>query len=278
MVHSQCDNIGDDLMQWARKLKEHDPVVVERQAVAENKKTWKFRLVLGFFAVAAACYAMKSHIFEDYLVTTFNGQKNSLTTLYINSPLMVTLIYVGIYILSTALTIPIAMPLALAGGVLFGFWYGTLIVSLSSTIGATLSFLAARHLCRDFVIRRFPSQLEAVNRQIEKDGAYYLFTVRLIPVFPFFLMNLLLGLTSMKTATYFWVSLVGMLAGTMVYVNAGVEIAKIDVHADVFSPSLVASFVAIGLAPIIVKKFSDRIRTGWLRKRLSLGTENSLNG
>ncbi len=265
-------------MQWARKLKEHDPVVVERQAVAENKKTWKFRLVLGFFAVAAACYAMKSHIFEDYLVTTFNGQKNSLTTLYINSPLMVTLIYVGIYILSTALTIPIAMPLALAGGVLFGFWYGTLIVSLSSTIGATLSFLAARHLCRDFVIRRFPSQLEAVNRQIEKDGAYYLFTVRLIPVFPFFLMNLLLGLTSMKTATYFWVSLVGMLAGTMVYVNAGVEIAKIDVHADVFSPSLVASFVAIGLAPIIVKKFSDRIRTGWLRKRLSLGTENSLNG
>jgi uncharacterized membrane protein YdjX (TVP38/TMEM64 family) len=227
-------------MEGSHKLKDLDREVVERQAIVDSKKPWKFWLALGVMAFVAASYVMKSHIFEDYIITTFNDQKNSLTTLYSNAPLTVTFIYVGTYILSAALTIPIAVPLTLAGGVLFGFWQGTLIVSLSSTIGATFSFLVARYLCRDLVSRRFSRQLEAVNRQIETEGAYYLFTVRLIPVFPFFLMNLLLGLTSMKTATYFWVSLVGMLAGTMVYVNAGVEIAKIDVHADVFSPSLVA--------------------------------------
>jgi uncharacterized membrane protein YdjX (TVP38/TMEM64 family) len=197
-------------------------------------------------SIAALTYCANSHFFEEYVIRVFNEQRSSILQYYALRPVYVTVAYVAFYVVCAALTIPIAVPLTLAGGMIFGFWPGTLLVSLSSTIGATLSFLASRYLFRDLVHRRFSRQVETVNRSVERDGAYYLFTARLIPVFPFFLMNLLLGLTSMRTWTYFWVSLVGMLAGTMVYVNAGVEIGRLDSHSDVFSPGLIAAFFYLG--------------------------------
>ncbi len=131
--------------------------------------------------------------------------------------------------------------------------WGTVIVSFASTIGATLAFLAARFLFRDSVENRFGDRLNAVNEGMKKDGAFYLFTLRLIPVFPFFMINLLMGLTAIKTRTFFWVSQLGMLAGTIVYVNAGTQLGKITSLSDILSPGLVFSFVLLGLFPLLAK-------------------------
>ncbi|MEA3643732.1 MAG: FAD-dependent oxidoreductase, partial [Lamprobacter sp.] len=141
----------------------------------------------------------------------------------------------------------------LAGGALFGFWQGLLLVSFASSIGATLAFLVARFLLRDTVQRRFGARLAALNRGIERDGAFYLFTLRLVPIFPFFIINLLMGLSSLRTWTFYWVSQVGMLAGTAVYVNAGTQLGNIDRVGDVLSPELLASFALLGVFPWLAR-------------------------
>ncbi|HET7314423.1 TIGR04283 family arsenosugar biosynthesis glycosyltransferase, partial [Salinisphaera sp.] len=144
--------------------------------------------------------------------------------------------------------------MTLAGGALFGLVRGVLLVSFASSIGATLAFLAARFLLRDWVQKRYRRRLQAVNDGIEKDGAWYLFSLRLVPVFPFFVINLVMGLTPMRTVTFYAISQIGMLAGTVVYVYAGTRIAAIDHVADVFSPGLIAALVLLGLFPLIARK------------------------
>jgi uncharacterized membrane protein YdjX (TVP38/TMEM64 family) len=166
--------------------------------------------------------------------------------------------FVG-YVLVTALSLPGAAAMTLAGGVLFGFWVGTLVVSFASSLGATLACLASRYLLRDWVQSRFGDRLAAINAGIAREGAYYLFTLRLIPVFPFFLINLLMGLTRLPLATFYWVSQAGMLAGTMVYVNAGSQLAKIDSLTGIVSPGLIASFTLLGIFPFLVKKLLGRV-------------------
>lgn len=166
-------------------------------------------------------------------------------------------IYGIIYIAITGLSLPGATILTLAGGALFGLLWGTVIVSFASSIGATLAFLAARFLFRDNIENQFADRLKTVNDGIAKDGAYYLFTLRLVPLFPFFIINLVMGLTSMKTATFYWVSQVGMLAGTLVYVNAGTQLANIQSLSDITSPVLIGSFVLLGIFPLIAKKFVE---------------------
>ncbi len=172
-------------------------------------------------------------------------------------PLSATLFYALIYIAVTGLSLPGATLLTLAGGAIFGLLWGTLIVSFASSIGATLAFLAARFLFRDTVKSRFDDYLSTIDAGIERDGAYYLFTLRLVPLFPFFVINLAMGLTSLKTMTFYWVSQVGMLAGTLVYVNAGTQLAKIESLSGILSPALVGSFAILGLFPLIAKKIVE---------------------
>ena len=162
--------------------------------------------------------------------------------------------YMVIYIAVTALSLPGAAVLTLAGGGLFGLVVGTVAVSFASTIGATLACLVSRFLLREWVQNRFGDKLATINAGIEKEGAFYLFSLRLVPVFPFFVINLLMGLTRMRLFTFYWVSQIGMLAGTIVYVNAGKELAKIDSLAGIISPGVLISFIVLGLFPISVKK------------------------
>jgi uncharacterized membrane protein YdjX (TVP38/TMEM64 family) len=172
-------------------------------------------------------------------------------------PLLITLAYAGIYIAVTGLSLPGATVLTLAGGALFGLVWGTLIVSFASSLGATLAFLAARFLFRDTVKSRFGDRLAAIDAGLAKDGPYYLFTLRLVPLFPFFVINLLMGLTAIKTFTFYWVSQLGMLAGTVVYVNAGTQLAKIDSLSGILSPPLAGAFVLLGLFPLAAKKLVE---------------------
>lgn len=154
-----------------------------------------------------------------------------------------------IYVAVTGLSIPGAAIMTLIAGALFGVVLGTIIVSFASTIGATLAFLGSRYVLRDWVQSKFGERLKAIDDGLAKDGAFYLFTLRLIPVFPFFVINLLMGLTRIKTFTYFWVSQLGMLAGTIVYVNAGTQISRIESTAGLLSPMLIGSFVLLALFP-----------------------------
>lgn len=158
-----------------------------------------------------------------------------------------------LYVAVTGLSIPGAAIMSLVAGALFGVVVGTLIVSFASTMGATLAFLSSRYVLRDWVQGKFGERLRAVDDGLEKDGAFYLFTLRLIPVFPFFVINLLMGLTRIKTGTFFWVSQIGMLPATIVFVNAGTQISRIESTAGLLSPALIASFVALALFPWAAK-------------------------
>jgi len=154
-----------------------------------------------------------------------------------------------LYVAVTGLSIPGAAIMTLVAGALFGVVAGTIIVSFASTMGATLAFLSSRYVLRDWVQGKFGERLRAVDDGLEKDGAFYLFTLRLIPVFPFFVINLLMGLTRIKTGTFFWVSQIGMLPATIVFVNAGTQISRIESTAGLLSPTLIASFVALAFFP-----------------------------
>ena len=172
-----------------------------------------------------------------------------------------------LYVAVTALSLPGAAIMTLAAGAIFGLWRGTLIVSFASTIGASLAFLSSRYLLRDWVKARFGERGAAIDRGIEKDGAFYLLTLRLIPAFPFFLVNLAMGLTAMRLVTYALVSQVGMLPGTIVYVNAGTQLAAIESTSDILSPGLILSFVLLGLFPLLAKLLVG----GWRRRRIYRG-------
>ncbi len=173
--------------------------------------------------------------------------------------LSVLLGFSGIYIISTALSIPGASLLTLLSGGLFGVFVGTLVVSIASTIGATLSFLSSRFLLKDWVEKKFEAPLSKINKGIEKEGGVYLFSLRLIPAFPFFVVNLLMGITKIKTSTYMWVSQLGMLPATIVYVNAGTRLSELESPTGILSPALIASFVALGILPVASKKILSAI-------------------
>ncbi|MFU8895859.1 MAG: FAD-dependent oxidoreductase [Gammaproteobacteria bacterium] len=170
--------------------------------------------------------------------------------------------FFAFYVLVTALSIPGAAVMTLAAGALFGLVFGTVLVSFASTIGATLAFLVARFLLRQPLRDRWGDRLKALDAGIKRDGAFYLFTLRLVPLFPFFVINLLAGLTALRTRTYFWVSQLGMLPGTVVYVYAGTQLARIESPGDVLSPGLISAFVLIGLMPLLMRWLAQ-----WLQGR-----------
>jgi pyruvate/2-oxoglutarate dehydrogenase complex dihydrolipoamide dehydrogenase (E3) component/uncharacterized membrane protein YdjX (TVP38/TMEM64 family) len=178
------------------------------------------------------------------------------------SPLLVAGAFFVVYVLVTTLSLPGAAVMTLAAGALFGLVTGTVLVSFASSIGATLAFLASRFVLRDSVQRRFGDRLKAVNEGVARDGAFYLFTLRLVPVFPFFMINLVMGLVPIPVRTFYWVSQLGMLAGTIVFVNAGTQLARIDSLSGILSPGLLLSFVLLGIFPLLAKHLM-----AWLQRR-----------
>src|SRR5210317_1536105 len=179
-------------------------------------------------------------------------------------------IYFILYVVVTALSLPGAAVMTLAGGALLGFWVALVTVSFASTLGATLAFLASRFLLRDWVQSKFGDKLKAINQGVEKEGAFYLFTLRLVPLCPFFVINLVMGLTPMRALSYYWVSQVGMLPGTAVYVNAGTQLGQIESASGILSPGIILSFVLLGIFPLIAKRVIDIFKrrkafSGWAR-------------
>jgi uncharacterized membrane protein YdjX (TVP38/TMEM64 family) len=184
---------------------------------------------------------------------SFKGSQAEIVAAKDANPLLYIAGFFLIYVAVTGLSIPGAAIMSLVAGALFGLVLGTVIVSFASTIGATLAFLSSRYLLREWVQGKFGERLRAVDDGLAKDGAFYLFTLRLIPVFPFFVINLLMGLTRIRTWTFFWVSQLGMLAATIVFVNAGTQISRIESTSGLLSPALIASFVALALFPWVAK-------------------------
>ena len=218
-----------------------------------DKKLSQRLLIVVAIVVAVILFkvlGLGQYLTLDYL----KASQDKFSLLYNENRLAVIATYMAIYIAVTALSLPGAAVMTLAGGALFGFWVGLVVVSFASTIGATLACSVARFLMRDWVQDRFGDKLSAVNRGIDQEGAFYLFSLRLVPIFPFFVINLVMGLTSMKLLTFYWVSQIGMLPGTMVYVNAGKELGRIDSLSGILSPGLIISFVILGIFPITVKK------------------------
>jgi uncharacterized membrane protein YdjX (TVP38/TMEM64 family) len=170
------------------------------------------------------------------------------------------------YIVVTGLSLPGAAVMTLAGGALFGLAAGVVIISFASTIGATLACFLARFILRDFIERRFGDRLKTINEGMAREGAFYLFTLRLVPIFPFFVINLVMGLTRLRLRTFYWVSQVGMLAGTIVYVNAGQALGRIESLSGILSPRLIVSFVILGLFPLAAKKFLHLYRRRTLKE------------
>ncbi len=208
-------------------------------------------LAVAFFALDLGAY---------FRLEVFKSQQVSIGAFYRDHPLGAAAIFFAIYVAVTALSLPGAAIMTVAGGAIFGLVRGTLIISFASSIGATLAFLASRYVLRDAVRSRFGERLRAVDAGLKKDGAFYLFTLRLVPLVPFFAVNLVMGLTPLRTWTFYWVSQLGMLAGTVVYVNAGTQIAGIESLSDILSPGLVGAFVLLGVFPLAAWKSVEVFR------------------
>ena len=215
-------------------------------------------LVLAAAVLLALFFAfdLQRYLTLDYL----KASREQFEQLYESSPVLVMGSYFLIYVATTALSLPGATILTLAGGALFGLLAGTVIVSFASTLGATLAMLLARFLLQNWVQSRFGEHLQTINSGIEKEGGFYLFTLRLVPAVPFFVINLGMGLTPIRAITFYWVSQLGMLPGTLVYVNAGSELGKLETLGDILSPSLIGSFVLLGVFPLLVKKLVSVIQ------------------
>jgi pyruvate/2-oxoglutarate dehydrogenase complex dihydrolipoamide dehydrogenase (E3) component/uncharacterized membrane protein YdjX (TVP38/TMEM64 family) len=210
-------------------------------------------LVLAFVAVMVGLFFVLD--LGRFLSLSYLQQsQKAFAEVYTRQPLTVAAAFFAVYVVATALSFPGAVILTLAGGAIFGLGWGLLLVSFASSLGATLAFLTARFVLRDSIETRFGQRLAEINRGIEKDGAFYLFTLRLVPLVPFFVINLVMGLTKMKALTFYGVSQLGMLAGTAVYVNAGTQLAQLKSLQGILSPGLIGSFVLLGLFPLAARK------------------------
>jgi pyruvate/2-oxoglutarate dehydrogenase complex dihydrolipoamide dehydrogenase (E3) component/uncharacterized membrane protein YdjX (TVP38/TMEM64 family) len=225
-------------------------------------------LVVAVAALVAAYFVLDLGRFLS--LEYFKSQQEALAAFVRANPLQAAAAYFAVYVAVTGLSLPGAALLTLAGGAVFGLLWGTVIVSFASTIGATLAVLASRFVLRDWVQSRFGDRLKPVNEGIAKEGAFYLFALRLVPAFPFFVINLVMGLTPLRAATFYWVSQAGMLAGTVVYVYAGTQIAQLTSLRGILSPGLIGAFALLGLFPILAKRALDamkarRVYARWTR-------------
>ncbi|CAM8625455.1 Lpd Pyruvate/2-oxoglutarate dehydrogenase complex, dihydrolipoamide dehydrogenase (E3) component, and related enzymes [Comamonadaceae bacterium] len=216
-------------------------------------------LVLAIAAFAIAAFVMLD-LGRFLSLDALRQSQDALAAQYAANPWALRAAYFAIYVVVASLSLPGAVILTLAGGGVFGLGWGLLLVSFASSIGATVSFLAARFVLRDVVQARFGARLADINQGVVRDGALYLFSLRLIPVVPFFVINLAMGLTTMRTRTFYWVSQLGMLAGTAVYVNAGTRLAELQSLKDIASPQLLGAFVLLGVFPLVAKALMNFIQ------------------
>lgn len=199
--------------------------------------------------------------FGQYLsLESLKAHLDSFRAYYNQHQLLSMGVYLGVYILVAALSLPGAAVMSLAGGAIFGLFYGVIVVSFGSSIGATLAFLFSRYLFKDLVQSKFSSKLKAINEGVKKEGGFYLFTIRLVPAFPFFVVNLVMGLTPIRTTVFYLVSQAGMLPATIVFVNAGTQLARLESLSGILSPGLLFSFALLGIFPLIAKKFTNYIK------------------
>lgn len=230
----------------------------------------KIIIVLCLIGVASLFF-----LFDLQHYFTLDGLKSSidqLTVLREESPLKIGGLFFAVYVLVTTVSLPGAAIMTLAAGALFGVFWGTLIVSFASTIGATFSFLLSRYVLRETIEKRYGDRLESFNDGVKREGAFYLFTLRLMPIFPFFLINVVMGLTKMRVAAFYLASQLGMLAGTFVFVNAGTQLGQISSLSGILSPSLWLSFILLGIFPLIAKRIisiwkARRVYAKWTRPK-----------
>jgi len=220
------------------------------------------KIIVVLIIVAAAVSFFAFDIDQLLTLENVKSSQADFEQMKADSPVLVSLTFFSLYVLVAALSLPGAALMTLAAGAFFGLAWGLVLVSFASTIGATLAFLVSRYLMRESVQNRFGDRLAAINDGVEKEGAFYLFTLRLVPIFPFFLINLLMGLTPIKTATFYWVSQLGMFAGTVVYINAGTQLGGIESLGGILSLPLLFSFALLGVFPLLAKKIIE-----WLKKR-----------
>jgi len=221
---------------------------------------------VGIFAVLVLVISLTAYRFRDQLTLDSLVQHEvAFRAFHQEHPILIYLAVFGVYVIVTAFSLPLAVPMSLLIGWYFGFWNGVVIVSFASTLGATLAFLITRYLLRDAIRSKFGARLQAFDEALEREGAFYLFTLRLIPAVPFFVINAVMGLTQIRLWTFWWVSQLGMLAGTCVYVYAGSTIPSLqELTAPTRPPILtwdrIAAFAALGLFPLLVKKVMNRYR------------------
>lgn len=220
----------------------------------------RLALVAALAVLAGLVFALDLQRFLT--LESLQASRRQLLDLYRAHPVFFLAAYVGTYIVVAALAIPGAVVMTLAGGAVLGFWVGTAAVSVASTVGATAACAVARYLLRDWVEARFGPRLERIQQGLAREGAFYLFTLRLIPAVPFFLLNAVMGLTRLPLTTYFWVSQLGMLPATLLYVNAGRELGAVRNPSDVLSPGLLLSLTLLGLFPL-----AARWILAWFRAR-----------
>jgi pyruvate/2-oxoglutarate dehydrogenase complex dihydrolipoamide dehydrogenase (E3) component/uncharacterized membrane protein YdjX (TVP38/TMEM64 family) len=251
----------------------NDPV--NKQSL-NNKQRSRKRILLYLVALVAVVLLFLSLSgnleFQAFDLQFLKTQQATIETYFQDQPVLTAAVYFLIYVAVTSLSLPGAAVMTLAGGAVFGLFWGAVLVSFASTIGATLAFLVSRFLLRDMIQGRYGEKLKAVNAGVEKDGAFYLFTLRLVPAFPFFVINLVMGLTPLATRTFYWVSQLGMLAGTLVYVNAGTQLGRIESVNDILSPGLIASFTLLGIFPLVMRKIvagvqARRVYAPWQKPR-----------
>ena len=216
-------------------------------------------LLIPIAALALAFFAFGLH--HHLTLDAFYASGEVFDDLYQRQPLLVIAAYFALFAFVT-LFLPLAALMTVIAGALFGFWKGVLVASFAASLAAMLAFFLSRFIFHDSIQRRFGERLAAVNAGIAKDGAFYLFSLRLVPVIPFFIINLVMGLSPIRLFTFYWVTQLGMLAGIMVYANAGTQIAEVENLSDIFTPDLIGSLALLGLFPLIGKKL-----VRWLRGR-----------
>lgn len=229
---------------------------IYRYVVLMNGK--KIALLAIIFALPACFFLFDLHQYLslDYL----KARQHDINACYQEHPVRTALIFFSVYVLVTSASLPGGGIMTIAGGAIFGLVSGSLLVSFASTIGATIAFLIARYLFRDAVQLKFHKQLQLINRGMEKEGGLYLFSVRLVPAFPSFIINIVMALTPIKTITFAWVSQLGMLIPTIIFVNAGIQLGQIESAGDILSPRLIFSFVLLGLFPLLAKTVMSAVR------------------
>ena len=224
-----------------------------------NKTLLKKIIILTLIGAVIALYFILD--LGRYMNLSYlKASREHFQILYQNHGIMVTGLFFLFYVVVTALSLPGAAVMTVAAGALFGLGMGTLIVSFASTIGATLAFIISRFLLQNWVQTRFGHRVEKINKGLEEEGKFYLFTLRLIPIFPFWLINIAMGLTTLRIWTFYWVSQIGMLPGTVVYVNAGKELSGINSLSDIMSLRVIISFALLGLFPLVAKKLINLYR------------------